>query len=126
MRSVRLWIRHWQDVVNALMGLALAVSPWLLGYSGQSMAMSSAVVVGLALAAVSVGAVVMPSAWEEWTEGALGLGLVAAPWVLGFTFHEAATFAHMAIGLVVLALAAWTLGTDREYTPWLHRDRVMH
>jgi hypothetical protein len=24
-------------------------------------------------------------------------------------------------GVVVTALALWTLATDREYTPWMHR-----
>lgn len=119
-------IKHWQDVVNALMGLALAISPWVLGYAGMSMAMSNAVVIGLLLAAIAVGAIVMPRAWEEWGEGILGLWMVASPWILGFATARNPMLAHVVVGLVVLALAAWTLATDAEYTPWLHRDKVAH
>lgn len=118
-------IRHWQDVVNAFLGLALVASPWVLGYDGLSMAMSNAVVLGLALAAVSLGAVVTPAAWEDWTEAGIGLWLAVAPWVLGFGHDTRAMAAHVVIGLVVLALAAWALATDREYTPWLRRDRAV-
>lgn len=119
-------VKHWQDLVNALMGLALAISPWVLGFDGTSMAMSNALVIGLVLAAVALGAVVMPRAWEEWAEGALGLWLVIAPWALGFSGLRDAMLAHVVIGLVVVALAAWTLATDAEYTPWLHHDKVAH
>lgn len=119
-------VKHWQDLVNALMGLALAISPWVLGFAGNSMAMSNAVVIGLVLAAVALGAVVMPSAWEEWAEGALGLWTVAAPWIVGFAGLRDAMLAHVVIGLVVVALAAWTLATDAEYTPWMHHDKVIH
>lgn len=66
--------KHWQDPVNAVLGVALVLSPWILGFSEETFAMSNAVVIGLALVATALGAMLAPKAWEEWTEAILGCG----------------------------------------------------
>lgn len=111
-------MKHWQDPVNALLGAWVILSPWALGFQGETMAMFNAVVVGLALIAAALGAILVPRAWEEWTEGALGLWLVIAPWALGFSTHEQAMLNMVAAGLIVMALALWTLMTDSDYNGW--------
>jgi hypothetical protein len=111
-------MKHWQDPVNALLGAWVILSPWALGFQDISMAMWSAVVVGAALIAAALGAIFVPRAWEEWTEGALGLWLVIAPWVLGFSTHYQATMNTVVAGVVVMALALWTLTTDSDYNGW--------
>jgi SPW repeat len=91
--------------------LALAVfsfaSPWLFGYSGETARIdlwaSSALV-----AAVSIAAIVGFSEWEEWLTFALGIWLVAAPWVLGFA-HTKAMHMCIAAGSVIVYLAALQL-----------------
>lgn len=119
-------LKHWQDVVNGLLGIALAISPWVMGFDGDSMAMSNAVIIGMALLAASMGAILMPAAWEEWTEAGLGLWMVVSPWVLGFAMQRNAMLSTVVIGVAVMALSIWTLATDRDYTPWWHRDTVAH
>lgn len=111
-------LKHWQDAVNAVMGVWLVLSPWALGFSGETAAMSNAVVVGVALIAAALGAIFVPQAWEEWTEAALGLWLLASPWVLGFSGLENALMAAVASGIVIALLALWTLSTDKDYNPW--------
>lgn len=111
-------MKHWQDPVNALLGAWVILSPWALGFQGETMAMFNAVVVGLALIAAALGAILVPRAWEEWTEGALGLWLVISPWALGFSTHEQAMLNMVAAGLIVMALALWTLMTDSDYNGW--------
>ena len=87
------------------------------------MAMSNAVIVGLALIAAALGAIFVPRAWEEWTEGALGLWLVVSPWVLGFSAMFGARLDAVVIGILVVALSAWTLATDETYSaPWRKRS----
>ena len=112
--------KHWQDLVNAALGVWVVVSPWVLGFEGSSIAMSNAVVVGLALVAAALGAAIVPRAWEEWTEAALGLWLFVSPWILGFSGNRNAMLSTMIAGLVVMALALWTLMTDKEYSGVLH------
>ena len=73
-------LKHWQDAVNAVLGVWLAVSPWALGHSADIVPTSNAVIVGLALLAAALGAILVPRAWEEWTEAVLGLWLLVSPW----------------------------------------------
>ncbi len=112
--------KHWQDLANAVLGACVVVSPWVLGFEGSSMAMSNAVIAGLALVAAALGAAIVPRAWEEWTEAALGLWLFVSPWILGFGGNRNAMLSTMIAGLAVMALAVWTLMTDKEYSGALH------
>ena len=108
--------KHWQDPVNAVLGAALVLSPWILGFSDETFAMSNAVVIGLALVATALGAMLAPKAWEEWTEAILGLWMVISPWALAYSHVKAAMYAAVAVGLIVVLLALWTLATDREFS----------
>lgn len=109
-------IKHWQDAVNAVLGFALILSPVALGYADESVATTNAVVIGLALAAAALGAMLTPKAWEEWTEAILGLWMVISPWVLGFNTHMMAMYAAVASGVLVVLFALWTLATDKDFS----------
>lgn len=111
-------LKHWQDPVNAVLGLFLAISPWLVGYQEQVLATWSAVIAGLVLCAVGLGAVFVPRAWEEWTETGLGVWMIVSPWALGFSNHILATQTALWTGIVVVVLALWTLMTDKDYSGW--------
>ena len=108
--------KHWQDPVNAVLGVALVVSPWVLDYSSETFAMSNAVVIGLALVAAALGAMLAPKAWEEWTEAVLGLWMVISPWMLAFSHVQVAMYVAVAVGLIVVLLALWTLATDKDFS----------
>jgi hypothetical protein len=118
-------LKHWQDAMNALLGVWVLLSPWALGFQGTTVAMANAVVIGLALIAAALGAIFVPRAWEEWTEGALGLWLVVSPWALSFSMLRDAMLSAVITGLVVMALALWTLMTDKDYNGWW-RNRMAH
>lgn len=118
-------MKHWQDPVNAVLAAWLVLSPWVVGYSTDTVATTNAVVVGVALAAAALGAMLVPRAWEEWTEAALGLWLIASPWLLGFAAVTNVMYTAVGIGIAVVALAAWTLTIDEDYSGWL-RGRIAH
>ncbi len=119
-------LKHWQDPINALLGVWLMLAPWATGFSGDPTPTSNAVIIGLALLALGLGAMLAPSAWEEWTETAIGLWLIAAPWALGFSANLPAMRASAVTGVVVAVLALWVLATDKEYSAWMSRDRAAH
>lgn len=119
-------LKHWQDPVNGLLGLCLVISPWALRYVGDDIATRNAVIVGVLLVAAAAGAMLMPRAWEEWTEMVLGLWLVVAPMVLGFSADAPARLVAVATGVVVAALALWTVLSDRDYSDWLRRRSASH
>jgi hypothetical protein len=112
-------MKHWQDPVNALVGVWLILSPWALGFQGETNALANAVIVGVLLIAAALGAIFVPRAWEEWTEGALGLWLAISPWALGFAGLQNAMISTVASGVVVMVLALWVLMTDKDYAGWL-------
>ena len=119
-------MKHWQDPVNAIIGLWLLLSPWILGFQGETSAMANAVVIGLALIAAALGAMFVPRAWEEWTEFGLGLWLVVSPWILGFSTLYDARLNAVIVGVVTALLALWVLMTDKDYSGMFHRDRAAH
>lgn len=114
-------LKHWQDPVNALIGVFLILSPWLLGYAGEMSALANALLAGALLVAVALGAMFMPRAWEEWSEAVIGLWLLASPWIVGFAAQAHARNAALIAGIVVLVLALWTLAADKDYSAWMHK-----
>jgi hypothetical protein len=111
-------LKHWQDAVNLALGAWLVLSPWALGFQGETTPMMNAVIVGIALAAAALGAIFVPRAWEEWTEFALGLWLIASPWALGFMTLREAMLNTAITGIVIAALATWVLTADKDYRMW--------
>jgi hypothetical protein len=112
-------LKHWQDLVSALVGVWLILSPWALGFQSDTNALANAVIIGLLLIATAVGAIFVPRAWEEWTEGVLGVWLVISPWALGFAGIQNAMISAVASGFAVIVLALWVLMTDKDYAGWL-------
>lgn len=108
-------LKHWQDPANALIGVWICASPWVLGFADQSAAMATHLALGAVLIAVALGATFLPRAWEEWTEGAVGLALLLSPWVLGYAGMLAAMRNAAVSGVVVIALALWVLATDKDW-----------
>ena len=111
-------LKHWQDAVNAVLGVWLVLSPWALAYAGDAAPAANAVIVGIALIAAALGAIFVPRAWEEWTEAVLGVWLIVSPWVLGFSEQILAMRTAVATGIVIAVLALWTLATDEDYKVW--------
>jgi SPW repeat len=114
-------IKHWQDPVNLVLGLWLVISPWVLGYPSEAVSTASAVVLGILIAAAAILTLYRLKAWEEWVSFALGLIVIASPWILRFTTSNA-TWNAVATGLVVAVMALWTLGTDKNIGGWWSRS----
>jgi len=111
----------WQDWATFLLGVWLAASPWLLGYSDSEGAMWNAVILGVALAVFSLLELGLPGKWEEWVNLLAGLWLVVAPFVIGFTSHFGASVNAMLVGAAAVLLSAWALSLDKEIGNWWQR-----
>jgi SPW repeat len=97
------------NALNALLGVALIMMPWYLDLGSETAAARNAFACGVAIAVVAVLALSKSYDWEEYLNLAVGLWVSIAPWVLGFVDSRAMTWAHVAIGLAVAALAAFEL-----------------
>jgi len=107
-------IKHWQDPLNLILGLWLIASPWVAPYSAETNPTLNAVIIGSLVVLLAVSEVYMLRAWEEWTSVALGVWLMASPWVLGFSDLTVAMWNAIAVGLAVTVLALWVLSTDKQ------------
>ncbi len=96
------------DIYNLLLGAFLAVSPWLFAYS-RGIVRADAWFGGAAIVVLSIAAIVAFAEWEEWVNLAIGLWMIASPWILGFQ-HTSAMHVSIAVGLLVAYLAAVELG----------------
>ena len=101
----------------ALAGVWLVLSPFILGYSGTTVAMWNAIIIGLALIVVEVWAAntesVTVDKYLDWVSAVLGLWLILSPFILGFSALVMAMWNFIIIGVVVIVLSLWaefTLG----------------
>ncbi|MDR9486053.1 MAG: SPW repeat protein [Sediminimonas sp.] len=99
----------WQDDLIAVLGAALFVSPWVLGYAGQMAAFGNALIVGAIMVVLALAALIDFREWEEWIGIVLGVWLIASPWILGFTGLVAAMWTAVILGVLTLVLAGWSL-----------------
>ena len=98
-------MRRWQDWSCMGLGIAMAVSPWLLGYTGLQDATLNAVIIGFLTFALSALALTLLDRWEAYINALLGIWLLLSPWLLRFEDFGGAKFAHLAIGAFILVIA---------------------
>jgi hypothetical protein len=98
--------RRWADWVNMAFGLLLAVSPWLLQFTGLEGATLNAVIIGGLVCALSALALTLRDRWEAYISGLLGFWAMLSPWLIGFTAYDIAMLAHIGLGALVVVVAA--------------------
>ena len=111
---------RWQDLFGFLTGLWLFLSPWLMDYSTLSHAAWNAYIIGAALVVFEAAALAYSTIWEELLDMALGVWLLASPFVLGFVAQQAAAMNAVIVGVIVIILAVWGLLEDVEIRKWWH------
>src|ERR1700741_1314839 len=111
-------IKHWQDVVNLILGLWMIAAPWALKFEAETNPMWNAVIVGVFIAAIALFAFFRVMAWQEWANVALGVWLVISPWIVGFSGLVAALWNAVIVGAVIAVLALWALATDKDIGGW--------
>lgn len=113
---------RWQDWTSFILGVWLALSPWLLDYHGDFPATANAVACGLALALTSHFEAACCEDSAEWLNLALGLWLALAPFVLGLDAYGMAALNCLGVGVIVAALAVSTLELHKGLSRWLHES----
>jgi uncharacterized membrane protein len=88
-------------------------------------AMWNSVIIGLAVAIMAMVRVGAPLRYEglSWLNFVLGVWLILAPFLLGFSVIGAAMWNSVIVGLVVLVLASWSAVATRNITEAATSDR---
>jgi hypothetical protein len=104
-----------------MLGLWLAVSPWVCGYAeAQPVATGNAAFMGVALALASHFDATFDGHTAEWFNLGAGVWLVAAPFMLGFAGMALPAVNCISVGAMVVALATSALSLDKEIEKWWH------
>ena len=118
---------RWQGWASFGLGLWLAMSPWICGYADdQHLATGNAAFMGIALALASHFEVALDADFAQWLNLAAGTWLAAAPFFLGFAAAAVPAGNSIAVGTLVMALAASALSLDKQIEKWWHRQFVEH
>jgi len=116
---------RWQEWASFTLGLWLALSPWVCGYAeDQPAATGNAVFMGIALALASYFQVWLEGHVIDWLSFAAGIWLVAAPFALDFGATALPAANSIAVGTLILVLAANALSLDKEIEKWWHRQFI--
>jgi len=104
--------------LTGVLGLALFFAPFVLGYSTDSTAFWSNIVLGAAVVVISgiKGLMQDASRWEYWIAGLLGLVIVIAPFVLNYATVAVALWASIFVGAVIAILSGYKIfsGSPQE------------
>ena len=104
------------NLLNAMFGALLFVSPWLLGFSGE-VAGWNAWIGGAVLVVISMTAVTHFAEWKEWIDLAVGAWILASPWALNFPADSPQVKIHVLAGGIVTILAAVDLWKEHHGPP---------
>lgn len=115
----------WHDPLTFVAAIWMLMSPFFLSFASATHAESIVAWLAALLLFLSANNVLLlPGVLDEWLDSAVGLGLLASPWLLGYSSERAATYNAVTVGIVVLVCAALALGRDRHWRwhlPGSHR-----
>ncbi len=114
--------RTWEDWVGMLLGILIAVSPWMNGeinyglglMSDPGLALMNTAVIGILIIGLSQLEYIALRRWEEGCEMALAVWLIMSPYVFGYSTDGMLRFWHAALGGAVFLLATLKLWQDWE------------
>lgn len=98
------------SIGNVLAGVWLIAAPFVLNFEQNNAAQWNHVIVGIVVAALAGVRASDPDHREgiSWMNVALGVWMIAAPFVLDYAAVEAAQTNSIVVGAVILALAAFS------------------
>jgi hypothetical protein len=101
--------------LTAILGLALGVAPFVLGYSNNAAALWTSIVLGVAVIVLSGLEVVDQSKrkWEYWAAGVAGLVAIIAPFVFGFSTVTWALWVTVGFGFLILLVSGYEVFTEQ-------------
>ncbi|WP_425349762.1 SPW repeat domain-containing protein [Rhizobium altiplani] len=113
----------WQDPIMVTLGSLVFALPWLLPstfgdpMAGDTMAWAF-LLTGLATGVTAVAGIVLPGKWEAFVECALGIWLMALPWVVEpVKDPSTADWATVIIGGVMVVLSGISVFSGRGRRP---------
>jgi small neutral amino acid transporter SnatA (MarC family) len=117
-RAAETSMAHAADGLTFLSGLYLAISPWVVGFSGRTALSVNNLITGLAVALLAVG---FASAYGRthgvaWVAPLIGVWAIIAPWVVRGASPSTATVVNNVVtGAAVAVFAIVAAGIGMAY-----------
>lgn len=95
--------------ITGVLGLALGVAPWVLGYADHSSALWASVILGLVVLLVSAWGLISQATdkrWEYWVIGLAGLAAFIAPFIFGYSDDAQPLWTGLILGAILVVLEA--------------------
>lgn len=117
----------WEDWIGIVLGAWMLASPWVVGFSDNSVAAMNALIMGTILVLAEMLELSVHEDAEEWIDIVAGLWLMVSPVVLGFTSSMPATVSTISVGLLTVLFAAYALSPlDERVRHWWHDHSPSH
>jgi hypothetical protein len=96
---------------NMILGLALMIAPFVLGYNTNPTALWSSIAVGAVIAVASGYKAYTKTTdrWEDWVDVVAGVIAILLPFVFGFNTLAVALWTCIVFGVIVTAVASYDL-----------------
>ncbi len=107
----------WEDWVDMVLGVWLAISPWVLGFTDNDAATRNALIVGVAVAVLSGSTFLVYNVIEEYVDVVLGIWLIISPWVLSFSGTTDMVADFVIVGALVAGLSGYEIWASRHGRP---------
>jgi hypothetical protein len=104
--------RTWEDWIGIVVGVLIAISPWMANAFDSQFVVMNAIIVGVLVLSLAGMEIVVLRISEEWLELACGLWLTASPFVFGYAGTGMLQYWHFGLGAVVVLLAVLELWQD--------------
>ena len=95
----------WASWLSVILGVWLIISPWVVGFAGDTMATWNTLILGIVVVLLGFYATRTADPTPSWLNVALGIWLIVSPWVLGFTTSEGAMANSVILGVITGMLA---------------------
>ena len=105
--------KEWENWLSLGFGVWLLLSPWLLQFGGDEIAVTNALVIGFLIIVAEIFSFSALGALEELIDLILGLWLLVSPWILNVS-SPAAEVNFIIVGLLALALSIYELWEARR------------
>jgi SPW repeat len=113
--------RTWEDWLGMLLGVLIVLSPWFHAQTSHEFAevnrdfvVLNTLTVGILVLGLAQLQYVALQRWEEVAEIAIGLWLIASPYIFGYSGDGLLRFWHSSLGGLVVLLATLQLWQDWE------------
>jgi hypothetical protein len=95
--------------ITGILGILLVIAPFVLGYTLDSPALWSNIILGVIVFVVSAIKGLFPdrTRWEYIIAAIMGILAILAPFALGFNMITSAMWASVVLGVVLAVLAFW-------------------